>query len=418
MPSDVLNLPQMPAGVRLHDYLGPWLIEPSRAAAIWNHAKSIDIAQHIANSPKRNPVTGELMSYMQRVDAGGMSVATIHVCGTMMKSESSLDESCSTLILRQDVRAAMRDESIDAVAMVFDSPGGSASGTDDLADDVRRLAMTKPTVAIVEDMCASAAYYVASQCNRIVATNSTALIGSIGTIIGMYDYSKWCEQEGLEALVFVTGDLKGAGFPGADVTDEQKAYFQRIVDENQIAFDNAVMVGRGLTAEELGSVKTGEVFSADRALKLGLIDSIDRFDAAMMSIVETVTDGRETSRGANMSATLAELKGSCIGADSQFLMEQIEVEATVEQAQSAWINTLQARLQNRDEQIAKMGEDHKAAIEQLNAEHAEKVGELEQQITNIKAGVGEGETPSHDGGDGAGTKKKTLADVVRIGTNN
>lgn len=258
---------RVPTFARIDEYAGLWLMEQLAFRSYWDTASRIDLAAH---AKEVQPVKSrmEMMS-----TANGQTVALVPVLGALMKQQASFGGT-STIQLRRDIRNAVADPNVSAIVMAFDSPGGTTAGLDDLASDIRNARRSKPVWAHVDDMCASAAYWLASQCEKIFANSATALVGSIGTYLTIYDQSTAAEQQGIKTLVFKTGSLKAAGVPGAPVTEEQQRYFQGIVDDVQGHFDAAVRKGRGMSAEQLAAVRTGGVFSATQAVDLKLIDGI------------------------------------------------------------------------------------------------------------------------------------------------
>jgi signal peptide peptidase SppA len=213
----------------------------------------------------------------------GKNVAVIRAVGTLMKQQSSMGGT-STIQLRRDIRSAAADPTVSASCSAIDSPGGTVAGTADLAADVKAARRKKPVWAHIDDLGASAAYWLASQADAVYANNPTALVGSIGTLQVVYDYSAAAEKEGVKTLVFRTGPLKGAGVPGAAVTEEQAANYQRLVNETQTHFDAAVRAGRGMTRAELDAVRTGGVFPAGEAVGLKLIDGVRPLDATLAAL--------------------------------------------------------------------------------------------------------------------------------------
>lgn len=267
-----------PAFRRFDEYLGSWAYEPSRFLAQWELIRGTDMARHMAaQQPDR------AAGYATLPARGGKSIAFLKATGTLMKQASSFGGT-STIQLRRDVRQAAADPNVSAILLALDSPGGTTAGTADLAADVKAARRQKPVWAHVDDLCASAAYWVASQCDMVFANTSTALIGSIGTFLTVYDMSASAEREGIKTLVFKTGPLKGAGVPGTAVTDEQAAHFQKIVNDGQAAFDAAVRTGRGMTAAQLAAVRTGGVFGAPEALSLKLIDGVRSLDKTIEAL--------------------------------------------------------------------------------------------------------------------------------------
>jgi len=269
-----LAVPEFP---RLTDYVGVWAMYPPHFFAYWHAAVSTDLAAHVAAALPRQ---AEPQPPIMVPSKGGKSVAVVRMERTLMKQRPSLGGT-STVDLRRQVRSAANDPNVSGILLAIDSPGGTVAGTDDLAREVRAARKKKPTWAFVEDLGASAAYWVASQAGAIYANSPTALVGSIGTVMTVYDESKAAESGGVRPLVFATGPLKGTGEPGVPVTEEQATYLQGIVNGTQESFDAAVRSGRGLSAAELSAVRSGGVFLAAEAQRLRLIDGIKSFDATL-----------------------------------------------------------------------------------------------------------------------------------------
>ena len=268
----------LPTFARLHEYFGAWAYEPERLFAQLRVIQSTDFAIHMAAPQPPRP------SNVQMTPAkNGKTVARIDMLGTLMKQQSSMGGT-STVQLRRDIRTAANDPNVSAILLAIDSPGGTVAGTFDLAADVKAARKQKPVWAHIDDLGASAAYWVASQADVIYANSPQALVGSIGTVMTIYDVSKSATAQGVEALVFATGPLKGAGTPGAAVTEEQRAYYQTLVENIQVQFDAAVKSGRGMTATQLAAVRSGGVFLASEAVGLKLIDGIRPLDKTLAEL--------------------------------------------------------------------------------------------------------------------------------------
>jgi signal peptide peptidase SppA len=270
-----LHLPALPAGVRLSDYLGVWCVEPQRFLRAWHNVQALDLVAHFrASTPAPKADAPMQLSPI----ADGKSIAVIPIVGEMMKGQSSLGESASTILIRRQLRQAAADPNVVGILLAIDSPGGTVAGTADLAADVLAARKQKPVYAQIEDLGASAAYWVASQAEKVFANQATALVGSIGTYLVVDDTSAANDAQGVKTLVFRTGPLKGAGIEGSPVTDEQAAHFQQIVNDLQVHFDSAVQKARKLTDNQLAQVRSGGVFAAGEALRLKLIDGIQSLD--------------------------------------------------------------------------------------------------------------------------------------------
>jgi signal peptide peptidase SppA len=214
----------------------------------------------------------------------GKNLAVIEVNNVLSKAASF--RGTSSIQIRQNIRQAAADPTVSGIMLAIDSPGGTVAGTADLVSDVKLARRAKPVYAQIQDLGASAAYWVASQADQVFANDKTALVGSIGTLMTVYDMSLAAEKEGIKPFVFATGPLKGAGTPGAPLTDGQQAYFQQLVDDSQASFDAAVRTGRGMSAADLAKVRTGGVFTASQALELKLIDGIRSIDRTLEALAQ------------------------------------------------------------------------------------------------------------------------------------
>ncbi len=205
-------------------------------------------------------------------------VAVVPLVGTMVKYDSwilSLFGGVSTVAVKANLQAAIADPSVDSILMYIDSPGGEAAGTAELATAVANS--SKPVVAYVSDLCASGAYYVASQADRIIC-NPSAFVGSIGVYTTVVDSTEAAKQEGYKVTLVAAGEHKGEGAFGVPITDSAIAETQKVVDAIYELFVAAVAQGRGMTNDVARGFATGQVWFATEALKSGLVDGIVEAD--------------------------------------------------------------------------------------------------------------------------------------------
>ena len=219
-------------------------------------------------------------------DAGG-GLAVVTISGVMVRSVgpwgafyglAGIDDT------RLAIESALADDDIDQILLRIDSPGGSMAGLSQLGDAIS--AAEKPITAVIDGVGASAAYYVASHADSIVM-GKTDLVGSIGVRMLLYDYSVAFSNEGIEAVPIDTGEHKSAGAMGTEITEAQRAEFQRIVDFHYADFTDRVAGGRGMTTEAVSELADGRMFTPPEALASGLVDSIGTF-------IETLRDLRST----------------------------------------------------------------------------------------------------------------------------
>ncbi|QDU60433.1 Putative signal peptide peptidase SppA [Planctomycetes bacterium Pan216] len=211
-------------------------------------------------------------------------IAIIPVDGVLSKYGSLHDRWTSYLDLAEKVRSAGASSQIDGIVLKVDSLGGHTKGLDTCANAIADIAKRKPVVSYVEDHCSSAAYWLASQANKVFVSNKTARVGGIGLYFGVYDLSKNYADRGIKPVLIRSGKFKGAGWPGTVITDEQKAEWQRQVDVVAAEFYRAVGRTRPVNRDRLEEITTGKDYLAGDAVKLGLVDGIRTLSATIDAV--------------------------------------------------------------------------------------------------------------------------------------
>lgn len=210
-------------------------------------------------------------------------VALFQLHGPMTKSDSCMSwfyGGMSTVRLRQSLRNAARDPAVRSILIDVDSPGGQVSGTSELAADIAKIRKMKPVVAYVSDMAASAAYWVASQCDAVL-TSSTAMIGSIGAYMVVEDTSRMYENRGIKVEVIKSANFKGSGTDGTTITEPQKAEWRRNIKAIHSQFVKAVATGRSMSEKQADDVADGRCHVGQAAVDLGLADAVCDIDGAL-----------------------------------------------------------------------------------------------------------------------------------------
>ena len=169
---------------------------------------------------------------------------------------------------------------VPAVVLDIDSPGGSATASDDMYLAIRRLAERKPVVAAIRGVGASGGYLVAMGAHRVVA-NPNAVVGSIGVISVGPRVRVLLERLGVRVSETKAGRLKGVGAPWRDETPEEQGKEQALVDALYDAFVERVATGRRLEPDRVRELATGEVWLGRQALELGLVDEIGDLERAI-----------------------------------------------------------------------------------------------------------------------------------------
>jgi signal peptide peptidase SppA len=250
-------------------------VQPHYFSSVWEMVQrlGVDAVAARMRADRKAEVDGEAGATQSRLPYQMVGdVAAIQVSGPISKESNSFG-GASTVEARLAIESALRDPAVKGILLHIDSPGGSVAGVGDLADDIHAANQVKPLVAYIEDTGASAAYWLASQAGKVYASRH-AEVGSIGVYSAIHDSSKAAEDAGVKAYLVTSGGIKGAGYPGTKVPEQAIASLQKQVDGVNDLFLEAIMRGRGLTAEQAKAINTGETWGAKEAQRLGLIDGV------------------------------------------------------------------------------------------------------------------------------------------------
>lgn len=183
----------------------------------------------------------------------------------------------------QRLDRAAGDPRIKAVILRVDTPGGEITASDIIYHEILRFKERtgKPVICLMMSVAASGGYYIASACDFIIA-HPTSLTGSIGVISVYPSVRELMAKIGVKVEVIKSGAAKDSGAPFREMSDEEKAIFQGIVDEYFEAFLDVVSRNRKdrIRPEDLRKIADGRIYTAQQALKLDLIDAIGYFDDA------------------------------------------------------------------------------------------------------------------------------------------
>lgn len=268
-----------------------WAIEEGAQERYLNQIGAVDFAEASRRAEEVFAATKAKRQEGDKLYEQIGSTAVVRLSGPLTKKPTSMSwliGGASTLQAREAIRSAKADKTVGQLLMVLDSPGGQVDGTEQLANDIR--AFGKPTGAFVDGLCCSAALWIATACDSIVASGNTDTVGSIGVITSVTDYSRLYENQGMHVEVVSTGMHKGSGTRGTPLTAPQRAEIQRHIDDLGANFKQAVMAGRGLTEEAINALATGTVWTAERAVDLGLIDSVCSFDDCLSQLSAQAED--------------------------------------------------------------------------------------------------------------------------------
>ena len=320
-------------------------------------------------------------------NAGG--VAQIPIQGVILKQVPNVMrwlgmQATSTTETALAIETALADESVDEIEFFIDSPGGTVAGVQELADLI--ALSDKPTTSVISDIAASAAYWLGSQADHVVA-NPSALIGSIGVYRVMLDSSKAYQDEGLEVHLVRSGDHKGTGTPGAPITDAELEEEQRLIDQVAGMFVDSVAVGRGMTSDQVSPLATGQAWFAREAMELGLIDEVNGSTVGVVSTEAPEGDEEDlTMNGDDTGSANAELVAELETVKAE--LEQYKAEAqTAKIALVAFRESQKADLINAAIDDGRVVPAMAQQIEAFAAACGDKVGQLKEFLEALPSQV-------------------------------
>lgn len=205
-------------------------------------------------------------------------VALVEINGVIASNPQSYPLALTGQALIETLRRADRDPQVRAILLYIDSPGGDVVASDEVYKALKSL--EKPVVAYLGEIAASGAYYIACGADKIVA-HPASLTGSIGVIVEMPNAQKLMEKLGVEMVVIKSGPHKDEGSFYRGLTEEEKAYWQALVEKVHQMFVEVVAKERGLPEEKVKSIADGRVFLGEEAFRLGLVDELGNFDDAL-----------------------------------------------------------------------------------------------------------------------------------------
>lgn len=185
----------------------------------------------------------------------------------------------------------------------------------------------RPIYAYFDSIAASAAYYAAMSADEIYANRMTTT-GSIGVYMTVYDMTELYDKLGIEEYMIRSGDNKGIGGGGQEVTEEYLAIEQAQVDEMYEIFIDVIEQGRGMNRDDIYALADGRTFTAQQALDNGLIDGISRYEEYQEQVLEYVGGNavyyEQTSEMDAFSAMFGSILNSIPKSDNQAILEFIE----------------------------------------------------------------------------------------------
>lgn len=200
----------------------------------------------------------------------GKKIALVTVAGPIMDSRQAVKE----------IKEYADDEGVAAIVLRVESPGGAVAPSQEIYTEVRRAAALKTVVVSMGALAASGGYYISAPATRIVANPGT-LTGSIGVIMEIPNFKVLMEKVGVRTEVIRSGEHKGMASVMRDMTDEDRAILQTLIDDVFAQFVADVAEARGMAEEDVRALADGRVYTGRQALDLGLVDELGGLEHAV-----------------------------------------------------------------------------------------------------------------------------------------
>ena len=241
------------------------------------------------------------------------SKSSPHTAVVDIKGEIASGAEASAEYVVAALRSAFEDEGSKAVVLLVNSPGGSPVQAGIINDEIVRLKAKhgKPLYAVVEETCASAAYYIAAAADEIYV-DKASIVGSIGVLMDGFGFTGTMEKLGVERRLITAGENKGFLDPFSPQTEQQRAYAQVLLDQIHEQFIAVVKAGRGERLKETPEIFSGLFWTGQQAIELGLADKLGSLDFVAREVVQA-EEIIDYTRRENVAERLVKRFGAAMG---------------------------------------------------------------------------------------------------------
>jgi protease-4 len=258
-------------------------------------------------------IFGAIAWFIYSADSVSTSIRTPHTAVIEIRGEIASGAQASASNVVSSLVSAFEDPGAQAIVLLIDSPGGSPVQAGIFNDEITRLKAlhNKKVYAVVEETCASAAYYIAAAADDIFV-DKASLVGSIGVLMDGFGFTGLMEKLGIERRLMTAGENKAMLDPFSPQDDAQRAYIQTMLGEIHTQFITVVKQGRGTRLKETPDTFSGLVWSGQQAVTMGLADGLGSLDFVAREIVKAADIVDYTQRE-NLGLRLAKRFGASVG---------------------------------------------------------------------------------------------------------
>ena len=239
--------------------------------------------------------------------------STPHTAVIEIEGEIGPKQAASAEFIVAAAKAAFEDDGAQGVVLLINSPGGSPVQAGIINDELKRLKAKykKPLYAVVEESCASAAYYIAASADRIYV-DKASIVGSIGVLMDGFGFVGLMDKLGIERRLLTAGENKGFLDPFSPQTEKQKEYAQEMLNQIHLQFIDVVKAGRGKRLKETPELFSGLFWTGQQAVEMGLADQLGNLDYVAREVIKA-EDLVDYTRRENVAERLAKKFGAAIG---------------------------------------------------------------------------------------------------------
>jgi protease-4 len=245
--------------------------------------------------------------------ASGPASSKPHTALIEVRGEIAAGGDANAEALVSALKSAFEDPGARGIVLRINSPGGSPVQSGIVNDEIRRLKAlhNKKVYAVVEEMCASAAYYIAVAADEIYV-DKASLVGSIGVLIDGFGFVGTLEKLGIERRLLTAGENKGMLDPFSPQNERQTAYAKAMIDQIHQQFIAVVKQGRGSRLKETPETFSGLFWNGEESIRLGLADKLGNLDFVAREVVKAENVIDYTPRD-NVAERLAKRFGAAVG---------------------------------------------------------------------------------------------------------
>jgi len=241
------------------------------------------------------------------------SPSTPHTAMVAIKGEIASEGDASAENVMAAMRSALEDSGSRALVLLINSPGGSPVQAGLINDEIHRLKKlhNKPVYVVVEESCASAAYYIAAAADQIYV-DKASIVGSIGVLMDGFGFTGLMDKLGIERRLMTAGENKGFLDPFSPQTEAQRKYAQAMLNQIHQQFIGVVKAGRGDRLKETPDMFSGLFWTGQQAVDMGLADALGSLDSVARDVVKA-PEVIDYTRHENVAERLAKRFGAAMG---------------------------------------------------------------------------------------------------------